>query len=74
MSSNNSAGFTALPGGVRDSGNGSFNNEGNYGYWWSSKEYGSSNAWRRGLRYYLEGLGRNNYDKRLGISIRCLKD
>ena len=32
----NESGFTALPGGRRDSSNGAFSNVGYYGYWWSA--------------------------------------
>ena len=42
----NSSGFTGLPGGYRYSGG--FDNDGNYGYWWSASESGSY-SWIRVL-------------------------
>jgi uncharacterized protein (TIGR02145 family) len=70
----NEYGYTALPGGYRDI-NGSFYNIGNSGYWWSSTEISSSNAWSIYM-YYKNGnadrVDRRN--KKNGFSIRCLKD
>jgi uncharacterized protein (TIGR02145 family) len=66
--------FTGLPGGYRYS-NGNYYVIGNYGFWWSSTELNTLDAWYRNLRnndgnaYRLEG---NN--KRYGLSVRCLKD
>ena len=71
--SNNSSGFSALPGGYRNL-NGGFNSVGNNGYWWSATEYGASNAYNHGLYYdktHLHGL----YDrKRMGLSVRLVRD
>ena len=69
----NSSGFNALPGGYRNS-NGSFNYPGDYGGWWSSTEYSSSNAWGRLLYCGYGRVGRGNYDKAGGFSVRCLKN
>ena len=57
-STNNSSGFTALPGGFRNL-NGTFFNIGYYGYWWSSTEDGSYGAWDRALYLHrqLRGQG-----------------
>jgi uncharacterized protein (TIGR02145 family) len=44
----NSSGFSALPGGFRSRIDGSFDNLGNNGYWWSSSPAGSL-AWYRDL-------------------------
>ncbi|MCD4691469.1 MAG: fibrobacter succinogenes major paralogous domain-containing protein, partial [Calditrichales bacterium] len=68
----NESGFTALPGGNR-SHYGSFYYIGNYGYWWSATEYGSS-AWQRGLIYYDSGVGRYSYGKPYGFSVRLVRD
>src|SRR5450759_1177427 len=46
----NSSGFTGLPGGYRNN-DGSFNNVGNFGYWWSSTELNTTDAWYRNLYY-----------------------
>jgi uncharacterized protein (TIGR02145 family) len=65
--------FTALPGGYRSNYNGSFY-LGYNGYWWSSTEGNSSNAWYRVLGYNNSEVYRNNNYKSNGFSVRCLKD
>ena len=77
--SNNSSGFTALPGGARDY-DGTFGNIShlgillNYGGWWSANEFNSGSGWSRSL-YFNEILGYGADDnKNDGSSIRCLKD
>ena len=69
----NTSGFTALPGGYRDSG-GSFGGLTSYTYFWSSSESSSSYAWYRGLGYDSEIVYRGDYSKTGGFSCRCLKD
>jgi uncharacterized protein (TIGR02145 family) len=69
----NSSGFTGLPGGYRPD-NGDFNLLGNYGYWWSSTNAGSGNAWYRFLPYYESGIYTYYYNHRNGFSVRCVKD
>jgi len=70
----NSSGFTALPGGYCLS-DGSFNNLGNSGNWWSSTEYSGSYAWCRGLYYNTDQANRNySLSKPNGFSVRCIKD
>ena len=69
----NSSGFTALPGGLRNS-SGSFHYLGTNGYWWSSTENSGTNAWSRSLFYGNDQVYRNYYDKTNGFSVRCLKD
>ena len=66
--------FSALPGGNRNNSDGSFNNLGNNGYWWSSTENDASSAWYRYLHYDDARVYRNNYGKRGGFSVRCLRD
>ena len=65
--------FSALPGGGRSYG-GDYGVIGGYGYWWSYTEKDTSSAWYR----YLGGTGgfadRNSYNKRNGLSVRCLMD
>jgi uncharacterized protein (TIGR02145 family) len=68
------SGFSALPGGYRDYSGGSFYGLGYDGYWWSSTEYGGSDAWYRYLYYYNANVGRYNDYKRNGFSVRCLRD
>ncbi len=71
----NSSGFTGLPCGSRSGTGDTFTNIGEWGHWWSSTEDSISKAWYCSL-YYREGrLYRNNYFvKRLGFSVRCLRD
>jgi uncharacterized protein (TIGR02145 family) len=69
----NESGFAGLPGGSR-SGNGTFRNIGNYGYWWSSSEENTVYAWYRALfsgNGFVSGSGQ---DKGSGYSVRCLRD
>jgi len=68
----NSSGFTAFPGGHRDT-NGYFGNLTDHGYWWSSSE-GGSNAWRRDLTYDNAQVYRTSYSKNCGYSVRCIRD
>ncbi len=69
----NAIGFSALPGGARDYGNGSFNYLGNDGYWWSSSPSGSA-AWFRSLYSGYSNVYRNYYYVRFGFSVRCVRD
>ncbi len=75
QASNNSSGFSALPGGLRH-GQGSFEYIGNYGLWWSTSELesGSNTAWSSYLQNTSTGLQNSMYEKRKGVSVRCLKD
>ena len=70
----NESGFTALPAGYRYSSNGYYYNIGNYGWFWSSSEYGSNYAWSRLLYYNYSNVGRSSSYKQYGFSIRCLGD
>ena len=69
----NSSGFNGLPGGGRSS-DGTFNVIGNYGYWWSSSEVNTANAWYRDLYYNHSIATRYYYNKSFGFSVRCLRD
>ncbi len=73
-SGTNESGFTGYPGGIRDVG-GLFSQYGFYGYWWTS----SSIILDRGYTYYLvhdygDQVFRGMVTKRLGMSVRCIKD
>ena len=73
QSENNSSGFTALPGGYRF-GNGWFENVG-AGNWWSATEYGGiPTSWWRSLHYMSTDVGRANFGKVYGMSVRCVKN
>ena len=69
----NSSGFTALPGGYRDS-NGAYSTIYDKGCWWSSTGSSATYAWFRSLYYTSEGVSRGNLSRTFGHSVRCLKD
>jgi uncharacterized protein (TIGR02145 family) len=69
----NETGFTALPGGYRYN-YGAFYGIGYNGYWWSSTEDDTLNAWYRYM-YYADGhVIRSNISKISGFSVRCVRD
>ena len=69
----NSSGFTALPGGIRN-GNGTFDYIGYYGSWWSSSEFNRTRAWHRYVGYTDRCVSRTVNDSCEGLSVRCLRD
>jgi uncharacterized protein (TIGR02145 family) len=67
--------FEFLPGGYRINLGGNYDNMGSHGgYFWSSTESNSSNAWNRKLDYNSSEIGRSNYGKSIGFSVRCIRD
>lgn len=64
-------GFSALPGGEHLS---RFYAGGSSGFWWSSTEANESSAWYRNLIYSFEYVARDTHPKRMGFSVRCIKD
>ncbi len=69
----NESGFSGLPGGVRNN-DGNFHHLGSYGFWWSSTEDITSNAWIRGLGYGNGDVHRYYYYKQNGFSVRCIRE
>ncbi|MBI9039679.1 MAG: hypothetical protein JEY97_16235 [Bacteroidales bacterium] len=69
----NDFGFTALPGGHRNS-VGNFNMLTSDDSFWSSSEGSINNAWGRALHYGYDGIHRNLNTKAEGFSVRCLQD
>ena len=69
----NSSGFSALPGGGRYEENGSFYYQGEFGNWWSSSSFGSL-SWRLLLGTGSSGSSRDGGYRKVGFSVRCLKD
>jgi len=65
--------IAGLPGGNRNT-DGTFNNLGKNGYWWSSSENTTDKAWNRNLNYNNGNANRNNNNKGCGFSVRCLRD
>ena len=64
--------ISALPGGNRNN-NGTFNNLGNNGNWWTATENNTNNAWNRNMNYNNSNVNRNN-NKTNGFSVRCVRD
>jgi uncharacterized protein (TIGR02145 family) len=64
-------GFSALPGGERLS---RFVTGGSNGYWWTSTEASQSGAYYRSLIYSFEPVSRDTHPKRMGFSVRCIKN
>jgi len=71
----NNSGFTALPAGFRRE-TGAFDGILSHAYWWSSTAVpsNSANAYHRRVSFNAQNLYRDNSDKRLGYSIRCIRD
>ena len=69
----NSSGFYALAGGYLN-GNGFFNDEGDYGYFWSSSPNEPTTAWSRRLSSGSAGVLQNGGNLRNGYSVRCVRD
>ena len=67
----NESGFTALPGGYRNSDG--FFSIGTVGIWWSSGVFDTTN----GSDWYVRNFGDASFEaepKQNGLSVRCLKD
>lgn len=70
-----SLGFTALAGSCRLA-TGSWGAPGLFatGFWWTSSEYSSTEAWFRYIDYKKSTIFRSSCPKNYGYSIRCVKD
>jgi len=66
-------GFSALPGGYRES-DGSFHGAGGNGFWWAATESGGSYAYGRFMNYDDDLAFEYNYEKSGGYSVRCVSD
>ncbi|MBN1339301.1 MAG: hypothetical protein JXA03_08260, partial [Bacteroidales bacterium] len=67
-------GFSGLPGKYREDLGYFYGYLGDGGYWWSSTAFSSNFAWYRSLVYSYGYVTVNNYDKRAGFSVRCLRE
>jgi uncharacterized protein (TIGR02145 family) len=74
ITATNESGFTGLPGAYRGRTGEFYATIGHYGYWWSSTDVSSANAWDRGLHYDDNDVDRGDGWKNNGISVRCIKD
>ncbi|MBK8504189.1 MAG: fibrobacter succinogenes major paralogous domain-containing protein [Saprospiraceae bacterium] len=70
---NNDSGFTALSGGNRFA-DGVFHDGMLYGFYWRASEFGSQSAVFNALGYIYPEINRNYFDKKAGVSVRCIKD
>ena len=68
----NLSGFTALPGGIRTSNN--FSGIRNNASFWSTTEYLSNEGWNRELSKSNTDVDKNDRDRFVGSSVRCLRD
>ena len=69
----NETGFSALPGGGRES-DGTFYRLGNGGFWWSSSEGYMELATYRSMNYDYSNVLIYYINKNYGFSVRCLQD
>jgi uncharacterized protein (TIGR02145 family) len=74
QASNNSSGFAAQAGGIRNRSDGTFDSLGSYGNWWSSTARDASSAWVCNLGYINAYAYRFYYNKQFGFSVRLIKD
>jgi uncharacterized protein (TIGR02145 family) len=72
-SATNTSLFTGLPGGTRND-NGNYGNIGLNGYWWSSTEYNTNNAWSRSLNFSIGLAGTGFASKETGYSLRFIEE
>lgn len=66
-------GFRVLPAGSRSFG-GTFDDLGHIGIFWSSSEYDASNAWYRNFYHSSAHVYREDGNKSLGFSLRCVQN
>jgi uncharacterized protein (TIGR02145 family) len=69
----NESNWSGLPGGYRNI-DGTFNDIGNLGFWWSATEHSAAYAWSRFLYYGNGSVFRSTNIKAEGFSVRCLRD
>lgn len=69
----NETGFTGLPGGIRTA-EGTFDQIGNQGGWWSSTESWPGTVWDFHLKHEFSGGFFNNYQSQVGLSVRCIRN
>ncbi|MBW6497764.1 MAG: fibrobacter succinogenes major paralogous domain-containing protein [Bacteroidales bacterium] len=66
-------GFSALPGGFRAA-TGYYLGIGAHGYWWSSTEFSTTEAWYRAMPLNYGNVIRSIYNNEEGYSVRCVRD
>lgn len=73
LSKNNDSGFSAIPGGYLNI-DGSFDNQNEWGRFWSATNDGAMNACQCDLNYFSEHMYKGSADAQLGFSVRLLRD
>lgn len=69
----NADGFSAQPGGLRDS-KGRFHTMGNYAAFWTATDCGRNSAWARHLSHGDTKVYQDAMNKGFGFSVRCVKE
>jgi len=70
-----SFGFSALPGGIRWARlEGYFTNAGSSGMWWTAEDSGNGEVYHRYIHCTDDSVGERLFNKRQGISVRCVAD
>jgi uncharacterized protein (TIGR02145 family) len=72
LGATNVTGFTALPGGYRDT-DGTFTQSGYYGFFWTSTQYSSVSGIDRSLGFNIAWMMHGGDDKPRGMSVRCVQ-
>jgi uncharacterized protein (TIGR02145 family) len=67
-------GFRVLPASYRSGDGSCFTSRGVNAYFWSSSAFNSANAWSRSFYYGNATVGRYNYNRSSGFSVRCVRD
>ncbi len=67
-------GFSALPGGRRDTSKITFYAIGNASSWWKSDEQSLTEAHSEHVSYPDSFIASSTYDKKFGFSVRCVRD
>ncbi|HMQ74979.1 MAG TPA: fibrobacter succinogenes major paralogous domain-containing protein [Flavobacteriales bacterium] len=70
----NETGFTGTGGGWRLDGTGIFVSLGYHGFWWTDTAIDPDLSWFRSLSVTYTAVGRDSWSKRLGFSVRCVRD
>ncbi|HOE04634.1 MAG TPA: FISUMP domain-containing protein [Bacteroidales bacterium] len=68
------SGFDLVPGGYMLYEAGGFIGINEYGYYWSSSEFSTMDAWHRAMNFDSTQVYRNDAAKHAGLSVRCIKD
>ena len=71
---NNSSGFNALPGGLRENNKGTFHAMDSTGAWWTSTNKSDTTSLSMTMRCDFNSVDRINKHKWKGLSVRCIKD